>query len=104
MDEDERMRLLRECCRDDAEFLSPHGQSLGLDAYARGIAIFRKSFRKARLVHGPPTEHHGFFRFAWRTDWNDGRDPVQGTDFGELDASGKVRRLVSFTTPADPPG
>ena len=103
-DEDERLRLLKECCREDAEFASPHGQSHGLDEYARGIGLFRKSFKKARAVHGVPDEHHGFFRFAWTTQWNDGREPVVGTDFGELDDHGKVRRLVSFTGPATAPG
>jgi hypothetical protein len=103
-DEDERLGLLRETCREDAEFASPHGQSHGLDEYARGIALFRKSFKKARAVHGVPDEHHGFFRFAWTTQWNDGRPPVVGADFGELDQEGKVRRLVSFTGTPTAPG
>jgi hypothetical protein len=103
-DEDERLRLLKETCREDGEFVSPYGVSHGLAEYARGIGIFRKSFRKARAVHGVPDEHHGFLRFAWTTQWNDGRDPVVGTDFGEVDEHGKVRRLVSFTGPMTAPG
>ena len=99
-DRDDRTRLLEETCAVDAEFVSPYGVTHGIEEYARGIAIFRKSFRKARSVHGRPDEHHGFFRFAWTTNWNDGREPLRGLDFGELDRAGKVRRLVSFTGPS----
>ncbi len=98
-DADERMRLLEETCASDAEFVSPYGVTHGTSEYGRGIAIFRKSFKKARSAHGHPDEHHGCLRFAWTTNWNDGREPLLGIDFGELDRSGKIRRLVSFTGP-----
>jgi hypothetical protein len=98
-DPDERLRLLEETCTADAEFTSPHGVTHGIAEYARGITIFRKSFKKARSAHGPPDVHHAFLRFAWTTSWNDGREPLVGIDFGELDRSGKIHRLVSFTGP-----
>jgi len=98
-DPDLRLRLLEETCASDAEFTSPHGVTHGIAEYARGIAIFRKSFRKARSAHGRPDEHHGFLRFSWTTSWNDGRPPLVGIDFGHLDRSGKIQRLVSFTGP-----
>jgi hypothetical protein len=47
-------------------------------------------------VHGQPEEHHGYVRFRWETRWNDGRDPLFGEDFAELDSEGRIERLVSF--------
>jgi len=106
-DRDERRRLLGLACRPDAEFLSPHGHNRGTEEYARGIDIFRSSFPKSRTVHGPPTHHHRSLAYRWRTEWNDGRPPLDGIDVGELAEDGRIRRLVSFDEPkalGPPPG
>ena len=95
----ERRRLLLEVCVPDAEFLSPHGANRGVEEHARGIDIFRKAFPKSKIVHGTPEEHHHRLRFRWTTQWNDGRPPTEGVDFGVLGDDGKLRSLVSFTEP-----
>ncbi|HTT25797.1 MAG TPA: nuclear transport factor 2 family protein [Thermoplasmata archaeon] len=96
----ERRRLLLAVCAPDAEFLSPNGANHGVEEHARGIDIFRKAFPKSRVVHGSADVHHGRIRFHWTTQWNDGRPPTDGVDFGELGADGRIRSLVSFTDPA----
>jgi hypothetical protein len=103
-DRDERRRLLSEICLSDADFLSPNGANHGTEEYARGIDIFRRSFPRSRTSHGKPDSHHGFLRFRWTTDWNDGRPATQGVDFGSLAKDGRLSRLVSFDDPAPPVG
>ena len=70
----------------------------------RGIDIFRRSFPKSRTSHGKPDSHHGYLRFRWTTEWNDGRPATQGIDFGSLAKDGRLARLVSFDHPAPPVG
>jgi hypothetical protein len=98
-DPEERRRILREICVVDAEFLSPHGANHGVEEHARGIDLFRKSFPKSKVVHGTADLHHQRLRFPWTTQWNDGRPPTHGVDFGELTPEGRIRSLVSFTDP-----
>jgi hypothetical protein len=98
-DPEERRRILREICVVDAEFLSPHGANHGVEEHARGIDLFRKSFPKSKVVHGTADLHHQRLRFPWTTQWNDGRPPTHGVDFGELTPEGRFRSLVSFTDP-----
>lgn len=93
----ERRRLLLEVCDPEADFLSPHGANHGVEEHARGIDIFRKAFPKSQVVHGTVDMHHQRIRFHWTTKWNDGRDPTDGVDFGEIGDDGRLRSLVSFT-------
>jgi hypothetical protein len=95
----ERRRLLMEVCLPDAEFLSPNGANHGVEEHARGIDLFRKAFPKSQTVHGPADVHHQRIRFHWTTNWNDGRPPTEGVDFGEIGPDGRLRSLVSFTDP-----
>ena len=98
-----RLRLLARSCAVDAEFVSPQGVTRGVEALSAAIAAFRRSFPRAVVVHGRADEHNGFLRFRWETRWNDGRAPLFGDDFADLDESGRIRRLVSFDgRPAEP--
>ena len=74
IDDDEvRLRLLRECCAPDAEFVAPQGITNGVEAFNAAIGDFRRSFPPAEVTHGPPDAHFGFARMFWATEWHDGR-------------------------------
>jgi hypothetical protein len=44
-------------------------------------------------------DHHGHARYAWRLEGPDGAPAIEGCDFAELDASGRLRRVVGFFGP-----
>lgn len=57
-------------------------------------------FRRASVVDA----HHDHVRFAWELIDPDGRVALTGTDFGELAADGRLRRIVGFFGPLAPAG
>jgi hypothetical protein len=44
-------------------------------------------------------EHDGLLRFGWRMLGPDGAVALGGMDFGELDADGRLKRIVGFFGP-----
>ena len=51
------------------------------------------------VCYFPPQLHHGFIRFRWQTDLNNGiADPFWGDDFVEIGDDGRFRTVVSFKT------
>ena len=101
--EGERLDLLRSCCAPDAVFVSPQGAIEGISALSDAIAAFRRASPRAVVVAGPAYAHHGFARLRWETRWNDGREPLCGDDFMELDTVGRITRVVSFDGAAEEP-
>ena len=51
----------------------------------------------ARIVAVSPVDrHHDVFRFRWQAVQADGAVLLEGLDFGEIDESGRIRRIVGF--------
>jgi hypothetical protein len=44
-------------------------------------------------------EHHGYQRFAWAMLASDGCQVMEGVDFGELDADGRLKMICGFFAP-----
>lgn len=95
----ERRALLHRCCSPTAEFWNPHDPPHGVPELSDAIGQFRTSFPRAPVVFGSVDEHHGHFRVSWSTQWNDGREALEGIDVGQIDKEGRILRLVSFTGP-----
>ena len=92
----DRLGLLADSCRDDAEFVSAQGVTAGITALSDAIGEFRTICPAAVVIFGRPESTFGCARVAWATHWNDGRPPLTGEDFAELAPDGRIRRLVSF--------
>jgi hypothetical protein len=95
-DDSECLRLLSSCCTAEAEFISPQGVINGVDAMSAAIGEFRRTSPSAAVVKGAVDIHNGALRFRWQTNWNDGREPLVGDDFGRLDNEGRITSMVSF--------
>jgi hypothetical protein len=102
-DDAERLRLLTQSCVPDAVFVARHGVTRGVGALSASIGEFRGSFPAATVTVGCPAGFADVARFAWATQWNDGRTPLTGEDFAELAPDGRIRRIVSFDGLAAPP-
>lgn len=72
----------------------------GRAALSRHIAQFHARYPGAKLAAiGDLDHHHGKIYFAWRLIAADGSAALDGRDFGELDADGRISRIVGFFTP-----
>ncbi len=100
-----RQALLEQCWAVDGVYCDPLGQVTGRDGLADHIAGFQAGQPGAliELVSGVD-EHDGWLRFGWRMRAPDGSVVVEGTDFGELDGDGVLRRIIGFFGPLPPGG
>jgi hypothetical protein len=100
-----RRALLDECWAVDGVYCDPLGRVTGRDGLADHIAGFQAGQPGARLeVVTGVDEHDGYVRFGWRLRAPDGSVALEGTDFGELDGDGVLRRIIGFFGPLPPGG
>ncbi|WP_089403251.1 nuclear transport factor 2 family protein [Geodermatophilus saharensis] len=95
-----RRRLLDTCWAGDGVYCDPLVRVEGRDGLSSLIGSFQEENPGARIeVVGGVDEHDGYLRFAWRVLTADGSVALEGTDFGEVDGEGTLRRLVGFFGP-----
>ena len=78
-------------------------EAVGRAALSAVIDGFLRSMPGARFRCSAPQLHHGYLRFTWSVAGADGVQKLHGMDFGELDADGRIRRIVGFFGPAPEP-
>lgn len=99
-----RDRLLERVWAPDGAYSDPaptHAEGRG--ALSETIDRLQRQLPGARFRCGAAQAHHGFFRFGWVMLGADGGERLRGTDFGELDAEGRIRRIVGFFGPPPEP-
>ena len=98
-----RQRLLEKAWSATGTYTDPTVHLEGRDALAQHIAGFQKGLPGATIV---PTSHadvhHGRLRFTWRLVKADGSTLTEGVDFGELDAEGRIQKIIGFFGPYRP--
>ena len=95
-----RRALLERCWAADGVYCDPLGRVTGRDGLADHIGGFQAQQPGARLeVVSGVDEHDGYVRFGWRLLAADGAVALEGTDFGELDGDGVLRRIIGFFGP-----
>jgi len=99
----ERRRLLDACWADDGVYCDPTARVRGRAGLAEHIGGFQEQFAGCRIeLTTAPDEHDGYVRFGWRIVRDGGDQVSEGTDFGELDDDGRLRRIVGFFGPLRP--
>lgn len=68
----------------------------GREALESEILKFQQQFPGAGFRCTAVRAHHGFVGYTWTMVGPDGTTLMQGMDFGELDSSGQLVRIVSF--------
>jgi len=95
-----RRTLLDTCWAEDGVYCDPLNPVEGRDGLSSLIGSFQEENPGARIdVVSGVDEHDGYLRFAWRMLAADGSIAVEGTDFGEVDGEGTLRRIVGFFGP-----
>lgn len=99
-DEALRRGLLDDAWSERGRYTDPAADVVGRDALVRHIVGFQQRFPGTRieLASGIDSHHHAV-RFAWRMIGPDGAVTVEGMDFGELGADGRLERIVGFFGP-----
>jgi hypothetical protein len=96
-DEAKRRELLERSWADDGVFEDPRDRAEGRDALLQLNAGFREQLPGGSIVMTSGVdEHHGLVRFTWRIDDAQGKPLLEGIDFGELAADGRIQRIVGF--------
>lgn len=95
-----RARLLDQVWADDGAYTDPTIEEVaGRAALIDHIGGFLQQNPGARIVPATATDsHHARLHFGWKMVLPDGTVPLQGVDYGELAADGKLSRIVGFFT------
>ena len=94
-----RRTLLDTCWAEDGVYCDPLTRVEGRDGLSSLIGSFQENPGARIDVVSGVDEHDGYLRFAWRMLAADGSVAVEGTDFGEVDGEGTLRRIVGFVGP-----
>jgi hypothetical protein len=92
-----RAQLITRAFADDARLIDPPMDAAGHDGIAAMAAAVQgqfpgHTFRRTSAVD----THHDFARYAWQLVGPDGAVAVAGTDVVEVDADGRIVRVVGF--------
>jgi len=95
-----RQQILEGIWAEDGTYTDPTAHVAGRRGLVDHIGGFFEQFPGARieLTSGIDT-HHEKIRFTWRMVLADGKVFLEGIDFGELSADGKLRQIVGFFGP-----
>lgn len=99
-DEAKRRELLELAWADDGVFQDPRDCAEGREALLALIAGFREAFQGGTIdLTSGIDEHHGLVRFTWAIKDADGKTVLEGIDFGELAADGRIAKIYGFWGP-----
>jgi hypothetical protein len=92
-----RLKILKRCWAEDADYVDPKVKLRGQAALCEHIATVQAGRPDARIemISGVDL-HHNVVRFLWRLVHADGVFGHTSIDFGEVDATGKLTRIVGF--------
>lgn len=99
-----RQRLLESVWAENGTYTDPTAHVEGRKRLVEHIGKLHQELPKVRfeLTSGVDA-HHDRLRFTWRMVLADGKVAAEGTDFGTLNADGKIRSIVGFFGPLAPP-
>jgi hypothetical protein len=99
-DHAKRLGILETCWASDGVYLDPSGRAEGREALSNLIGGFQQTFAGHRIVLASGAdEHDDYLRFAWTISGPDGSVVMEGVDFGQLDADGRLKLICGFFGP-----
>lgn len=92
-----RLKILERCWADDGAYVDPNVELRGQSALCEHISKVQAGRPGARLEMMSGVElHHHVVRFLWRLVRADGRAGETSIDVGEVDADGRLTKIVGF--------
>lgn len=91
-----RQVLLQAAWHDTGDYTDPLAHAIGREELDGLIARFLGDNPGSRFtVREPVDHHHDFVRFFWTLHFGGGAE-LQGMDYGEIAADGRLRKIVGF--------
>jgi hypothetical protein len=95
-----RRQLLERVWADDATYTDPVSHVAGHEALVERISAHLEKYRGSKIVPSSHADvHHGRLRFTWQFVLADGKIQIEGIDYGELTADGRIAKIVGFFGP-----
>ena len=96
-DPQHRHALVAQTVTEDAHYLDPLMQGVGIDGISAMIAGAQAQFPGHRfaLISGPDA-HHDRVRFTWSLSANGGEPVAIGVDFATVADDGRMRAITGF--------
>ena len=92
-----RLNILNGCWADDAVYVDPNVELKGRTALRDHITKVQAGRPGARIeIMSGVDLHHNVVRFLWRLVRAGGSTGDVSIDFGEVDASGRLTKIVGF--------
>ena len=92
-----RLEILERCWADDAAYVDPNVELRGRSALCEHISSVQAGRPGARIETMSGVDlHHYVVRFLWRLVRADGSFGETSIDFGEVDANGRLTKIVGF--------
>ena len=92
-----RLQILERCWAEDAGYVDPNVELRGRTALCGHISKMQAGRPGARVEMMSGVDlHHNVVRFLWRLVHADGGFSDTSIDFGEVDARGKLIKIVGF--------
>jgi hypothetical protein len=92
-----RLLLLEQVWAADGRYTDPAADVTGIGALSAYIGKTLERYPGARVITTSRVDaHHGALRFTWCMVLADGQRLPDGTDYAELSADGKIRRIAGF--------
>ena len=102
-DEAKRRAILEKSWADDGVYTDPVSHAEGRDALVALMGGFQEQFKGATIVTTSGVDvHHEKLRFTWKILGEDGKQMMEGIDFGEFAEDGRIKRIVGFFGPPPP--
>jgi hypothetical protein len=92
-----RLQILERCWAEDGGYVDPNVKLRGRTALCEHISEMQAGRPGARIEMMSGVDlHHNVVRFLWRLVHADGGFGDTSIDFGEVDARGKLTKIVGF--------
>ena len=92
-----RGAAIRQLWNAQGRLVDPPMEAGGHEGIADQAATLLAQFPQHRFERSTPVDaHHGFLRYGWRLLDAQGTAVLQGVDFAELDAEGRLLKVVGF--------
>lgn len=101
-DAKERRRLVEATSARNVRVASPYGEHSGIIAQLEEIAHVRKAFPDLHCSGRLLAEHHGWILISWTTEFGGARAPLNGIDVCQLDRTGRIATIISFSPVPQP--
>ena len=81
----------------EATYTDPTLENAGAEAFLSHLSALATEHPGARVERISSLDsHHGFARFQWKLVLSDGTTLIDGTDFLDFAADGRIERIIGF--------